>query len=86
MQLLNFYGGKDCGIGTSEISIDGVNDLEEINYDIISDRIEVCTFIIAAAITQSHLRIQKANSNHIGSFLNVVKEMGLRFKLEKNKH
>ena len=78
-------GAKIDGVGTSEILIDGVNDLEEINYDIISDRIEVCTFIIAAAITQSCLSIQKVNSNHIGSFLNVIEEMGLRFKLEKNK-
>ena len=54
-----------------------MNELKEINYDIISDRIEVCTFIIAAAITQSHLSIQKANFNHITSFLNVIKEMGL---------
>ena len=64
-------GAKIDGVGTSEILIDGVNELKEINYDIISDRIEVCTFIIAAAITQSHLSIQKINSNHIGSFLNV---------------
>ncbi|MEC8099763.1 MAG: UDP-N-acetylglucosamine 1-carboxyvinyltransferase [Pseudomonadota bacterium] len=78
-------GAKIDGIGTSEILIDGVNDLKEINYNIIPDRIEVCTFIIAAAITQSCLSIQKANFNHITSFLNVVKEMGLRFKLEKNK-
>ena len=78
-------GAKIDGVGTSEILIDGVNDLEEINYDIISDRIEVCTFIIAAAITQSCLCIQKVNSNHIGSFLNIMEEMGLRFKLKKNK-
>ena len=78
-------GAKIDGVGTSEILIDGVNELKEINYDIISDRIEVCTFIIAAAITQSCLSIQKINSNHITSFLNVIKEMGLRFKLKKIK-
>ena len=54
-------GARIDGVGKSEILIDGVNELKEINYDIISDRIEVCTFIIAAAITQSHLSIQKAN-------------------------
>ena len=39
---------KIDGIGTSEIVIDGVTDLNEISYEIIPDRIEVCTFIIAA--------------------------------------
>ena len=52
-------GAKIDGVGTSEILIDGVNELKEINYDIISDRIEVCTFIIAAAITQSCLVFKK---------------------------
>ena len=52
-------GAKIDGIGTSEIVIDGVTDLNQVNYDIIPDRIEVCTFIIAAAITQSHLNILK---------------------------
>tara|TARA_B100001989_G_scaffold252356_1_gene234124 strand:+ start:11173 stop:12450 length:1278 start_codon:yes stop_codon:yes gene_type:complete len=78
-------GAKIDGIGTSEIVIDGVTDLNQVNYDIIPDRIEVCTFVIAAAITQSHLSIKKINSNHIISFLNVMEEMGLKFKVEKNK-
>ena len=52
-------GAKIDGVGTSEILIDGVKSLKETNYNIISDRIEVCTFIIAAAITQSCLSIQK---------------------------
>ncbi len=78
-------GARIDGVWTSEILIDGVNELKEISYDIISDRIEVCTFIIAAAITQSNLSIQKANFKHITSFLNVIKEMGLIFKLKKNK-
>ena len=76
-------GAKIEGIGTSSNYIDGVTNLKT-NYEIISDRIEVCTFIIAAAITKSHLSIQKLTLNHIISFLNVMKEMGLKFKIEKN--
>ena len=78
-------GAKIDGIGTSNIIIEGVTDLNQVNYEIIPDRIEVCTFMIAAAITQSHLSIKKINSNHIISFLNVMEEMGLKFKIEKNK-
>ena len=61
-------GARIQGIGTSQIRIEGVDELRQTNYDIIPDRIEVCTFIIAAAITQSHLSIDKINSNHISSF------------------
>ena len=77
-------GAKIEGIGTSQITIDGVTNLNYVNYKIIPDRIEVCTFIIAAAITQSYLKIKKVNSNHIISFLNVIRNMGLKLKIEKN--
>ena len=78
-------GAKIDGIGTSQILIDGVNDLKQVNYSIIPDRIEVCTFIIAAAITKSHLIIKNINSNHIISFLNIMKKMGLKFKIYEKK-
>ena len=78
-------GARIQGIGTSQIRIDGVAELSQTNYNIIPDRIEVCTFIIAAAITQSHLSINKINYNHISSFLNIMNKMGLKFKIEKNK-
>ena len=78
-------GARIQGIGTSQIRIDGVAELSQTTHDIIPDRIEVCTFIIAAAITQSHLSINKINSNHISSFLDIMNKMGLKFKIEKNK-
>ena len=78
-------GAKIDGIGTSVITIQGVTDLKQVTHDIIPDRIEVCTFIIAAAITQSHLSIHKINTNHIKSFLKIIEEMGVNFKIEKNK-
>ena len=81
---LTLMGAKIDGIGTSNITINGVTDLKKINYKVIPDRIEVCTFIVAAAITESHLTIQKANSNHINSFLNVMKLMGLKFKIVRD--
>ena len=61
-------GAKIEGVGTSDIIINGVTNLKQINYKVIPDRIEVCTFIIAAAITESHLTIQKVNLNHIKYF------------------
>ncbi len=71
------------GIGTSSIFIEGVTSLNKISYSIISDRIEACSFIIAAAITQSQLTINNVNSEHIDSFLIVMKEMGLKFQVSK---
>ena len=69
------------GVGTSSIYIQGVNSLNPISYRVISDRIEACSFIIAAAITKSHLSIKNINVNHITSFLSVMKKMGLIYKV-----
>ena len=69
------------GVGTSSIYIQGVNSLKTISYRVISDRIEACSFIIAAAITKSHLSIKNVNVNHITAFLSVMKKMGLIYKV-----
>ena len=69
------------GVGTSSIYIQGVNSLKTISYTVISDRIEACSFIIAAAITKSHLSIKNVNVNHITAFLSVMKKMGLKYKV-----
>ena len=78
-------GVKIIGIGTSSISIEGVDSLKKISYSVISDRIEACSFMIAAAITRSQLTINNVNSDHIDSFLLVMKEMGLNFKVSEKK-
>ena len=77
-------GVKIDGIGTSSISIQGVNSLKKISHSIIYDRIEACSFIIAAAITKSHLSIRNVNACHIKSFLCVMKKIGLKYKVYEN--
>ena len=69
------------GVGTSSIYIQGVNSLKTISYRVISDRIEACSFVIAAAITKSHLSIKNVNVNHITAFLSVMEKMGLIYKV-----
>ena len=49
------------GIGTNKIYIQGAAKLLESSHEVITDRIEACTFIIAAAITKSNLKINKIN-------------------------
>ena len=80
---LKSMGAKIEGAGTSQIRIQGIDIFLDTSHQIITDRIEACTFIIAAAITNSSLCIKKINSNHIVSFLDIMHKMGLRFKLIK---
>src|SRR5207248_306589 len=48
---INAMGGKISGAGTSTIVIDGVERLHGTHYDVLPDRIETGTFLVAGAIT-----------------------------------
>ncbi len=77
---LKSMGAKIEGAGTSQIQIEGIDVFLETSHQVITDRIEACTFIIAAAITRSNLRIKGINFEHIDKFLEVMQQMGLKFK------
>jgi UDP-N-acetylglucosamine 1-carboxyvinyltransferase len=54
---LNAMGAHIEGIGTSTLTIHGVNKLHGANYPVIADRIEAGTFAVAAAITGGDLEL-----------------------------
>ena len=78
-------GANIEGAGTSQIKIEGIDNFLASSHQVITDRIEACTFIIAAAITNSSLCIKKINFEHIRKFLEIMQIMGLKFKLMNNK-
>ena len=80
---LNAMGAKIEGMGSENIFIQGTTNLSESSHSIISDRIEACTYIIAAALTKSNISIRKVNFAHIESFLGVMDIMGLNYSKNK---
>ena len=56
-KMLNNMGAKIRGAGTSRISIEGVNYLNGCSHEVIPDRIEAGTFLIAAAATLSAITL-----------------------------
>ena len=56
---LTSMGAKIEGAGTSQIRIEGIDVFLDTFHQVITDRIEACTFIIAAAITHSSLLYKK---------------------------
>ncbi len=49
-------GAKISGIGTSTLIIEGVKHLNGVKHSVCPDRIEVGTYLVAAAITGVRLR------------------------------
>lgn len=82
--FLNKMGAKIEGAGLGKITITGVNSLKGIEYTPIYDRIEAGTFMIAAAITNSRIKINGVNEEHLRPVIEKLKEGGIVFSEYKN--
>lgn len=82
--FLNQMGAKITGAGTSEIKIKGVEKLKGCYTEVIPDRIEAGTYIIAGALIGQNLKIENIIPDHIESLLSKLKEMKVKIKIEKD--
>jgi len=79
--FLNNLGAKITGAGTSEIRIIGVDKLSGGFTEVIPDRIEAGTYIIAGALVGENLKISNIIPEHVESLLIKLKEMGISYDL-----
>ncbi len=84
VKFLNKAGAKIKGAGTDRIEITGVKKLSEISYNIMPDRIEAGTYLVAGAITGGNVKITNANPNHIEPVLNKLEEANCILDIGKN--
>ncbi|MEA2575809.1 MAG: UDP-N-acetylglucosamine 1-carboxyvinyltransferase [Chloroflexia bacterium] len=80
--MLNKLGAKISGIGTNTINIRGVSKLHGGEHTIISDHIEIGSFIGLAAVTGGHLRIKKAVPEHLRMTNLVFSRLGVRVDVD----
>ncbi|MCI8567753.1 MAG: UDP-N-acetylglucosamine 1-carboxyvinyltransferase [Bacilli bacterium] len=73
--FLNSMGAKITGAGTSEIRIKGVDTLHGCYTEVIPDRIETGTYIIAGALMGKNLKIDNIIPEHVEMLILKLKEM-----------
>jgi len=71
-------GAKIDGIGTSRLVIEGVETLGGCQYDVLPDRIETGTFLVAAAMTGGKIVARRTNAELLESVLVKLEEAGAR--------
>ncbi|WP_446898313.1 UDP-N-acetylglucosamine 1-carboxyvinyltransferase [Clostridium sp. LBM24168] len=81
-KFLNNMGANIIGAGTDTIHILGVKNLKGTTHRPISDRIECGTFMIAAAITRSKIKINGVNLEYIKPIIAKLTEAGIYIKPE----
>lgn len=80
--FLNNMGAKITGAGTSKIKIEGVEFLHKGIIEVIPDRIEAATYIIAGALVGNNLKINGVIKEHMESLLSKLSEMNVNYELK----
>lgn len=75
--FLTKRGAKILGMGTDTITIEGVRELHGAGHSVIPDRIEAGTYLMAGAITGGDVMVKGCVTDHLGSVLSKVQEMGV---------
>ena len=81
---LRLMGARIDGDGTSNIVIEGVNKLSGCNYDVLPDRIETATFLVAAAITKGKLTLTHTRPDTIKVVIDKLKKAGANISIKND--
>lgn len=73
---LNAMGAHVEGAGTATITIEGVERLHGTHYDVLPDRIETGTFLVAGAITGGRVLAKRARPKTLDAVLGKLEEAG----------
>jgi UDP-N-acetylglucosamine 1-carboxyvinyltransferase len=83
VNFINSIGGNIKWIGKRTLRIFGVNKFRESKYEIMPDRIEAGTYLIAGAITQGNIKVTGIDPNIIKTEIDILKKIGAKIHLEK---
>ena len=81
VDLANFLiamGANIRGAGTDTLVIEGVERLSGTDYEVLPDRIEAGTYLVAGAITRGQVRVKSARADHLDAVLAKLREGGAK--------
>ena len=87
LDLVNFLNKAGCNVKwTSKrtVKIIGVASIKNINYQIMFDRIEAGTYMVAAALTEGSLKITNIKPDIIQTEIKILRKIGAKIKISKN--
>lgn len=84
VNMLNKMGAKISGVGTDTLVIQGVKKLNGVTYDVIPDRIELGTFMCAAAGTGGDITCKNINPSHVSLITDMLRSMGCVVKISQD--
>ena len=83
--FLTAMGAKISGAGSPTITITGVKKLHGAEHEVIPDRIEAATFLIAAGATNGDVTLKGARADHLRAVIDKLNEAGVSVTRRGNK-
>lgn len=80
---LNSMGARIEGAGSDRIVIEGVEALHGTHHEIMPDRIETGTYLVAAAMTSGRVKLKNTKPNFLDSVLAKLTEAGARIEVDE---
>ena len=81
---LNEMGAKVTGIGSPRLIIEGVTDLRPFEHQVIPDRIEAGTFMVAAAVTAGELTLKNCRLGDLMAVVDRLRNIGVTVEAANN--
>jgi UDP-N-acetylglucosamine 1-carboxyvinyltransferase len=75
-EMLNLMGAEVSGAGTKDIVITGQESLGGVNFELIGDRLEAATYLLAALATKGELTVSGVDPEYLSLPLKLLQEMG----------
>lgn len=75
-EMLNAMGARIAGMGTAIVTIEGVESLGGTTVDVIADRIETGTYMVAAALTQGDVELTRCRPDHLDAVIDKLRLTG----------
>jgi len=81
--FLTKRGARIVGAGSDIITIEGVRELRGSDHEVIPDRIEAGTYLIAGAITRGSVTVDRCRPDHLEPLVAKLREAGISVRVEK---
>ncbi len=82
--FLNKMGAKISGAGSNIITIKGVEELKDVSYNIIPDRIEAGTFLCMGALNGGEMKVNNVIPEHLEPIIQKLEDAGCRMNIKQN--
>lgn len=84
-ECLSAMGASIEGVGTSTLVVHGVRRLRPVEHEVIPDRIEAGTLLLAGAITRGNVTVSRCRTDHLEALCQVLSSVGVHVEVGQDK-